>query len=56
MERLRNVPGPGARPARPGGCAVVGVVSATVLLSNTGFSLPWSSRFTFKVELSDAIG
>src|SRR5438105_7929662 len=54
-QRLRTVPGLGRDVSALAALVVIGVVAGAIILSQLNVTAPWSSRFTFKIELADAV-
>jgi len=54
-QRLRTVPGLGRDVAALAVLVTVGVVAAGIILAQLNVTAPWASRFTFKIELADAV-
>jgi phospholipid/cholesterol/gamma-HCH transport system substrate-binding protein len=54
-QRLRTVPGLGRDVGVLAGLVVVGVVAATLLLSQEHYIAPWSDKVTFAIEFQEAV-
>jgi phospholipid/cholesterol/gamma-HCH transport system substrate-binding protein len=54
-QRLRTVPGLGRDVSALVVLVVIGVVAAGVILAQINLTPPWAQRFTFQVELADAV-
>lgn len=54
-QRLRTVPGLGRDVSAIFVLVVIGLVAASVILSQMSFTTPWAERFSFKIELAEAV-
>ncbi|WP_051341903.1 MlaD family protein [Pseudonocardia spinosispora] len=54
-QRLRTVPGLGRDVSAVVALVVVGLVAGGIILSQMNLTAPWAQRFTFKIELADAV-
>lgn len=54
-QRLRTVPGLGRDVSVTIALVAVGVLAGVLVLAQLNFITPWAQRFTFRVELADAI-
>ncbi|MDT7674353.1 MAG: phospholipid/cholesterol/gamma-HCH transport system substrate-binding protein [Pseudonocardiales bacterium] len=55
-QRLRTVPGLGRDVSAMITLVIIGVVAAGIILAQMNLTPPWAERFTFKIELADAVG
>jgi phospholipid/cholesterol/gamma-HCH transport system substrate-binding protein len=54
-QRLRTVPGLGRDVSAMVTLVIIGLVAAGMILGQLNLTPPWAQRFTFKVELADAV-
>ena len=54
-QRLRTVPGLGRDVSAMITLVIIGVVAAGIILAQMNLTPPWAERFTFKIELADAV-
>jgi phospholipid/cholesterol/gamma-HCH transport system substrate-binding protein len=54
-QRLRTVPGLGRDVSAMITLVIIGVVAARIILAQMNLTPPWAERFTFKIELADAV-
>jgi phospholipid/cholesterol/gamma-HCH transport system substrate-binding protein len=55
-QRLRTVPGLGRDVSAMITLVIIGLVAAGIILAQMNLTAPWAERFTFKIELADAVG